>query len=139
MKAAGLGLNFMFLIFLVLLVWKITRLVIRETAGGKEASPPPEARVTLISYAGARVSPGTSFPLSAKVVLGRDPQCDIALDDEFCSGEHASISWIDGRWHFADLGSTNGIFVNGSRVQHAILRPGDRITLGQTTLALEEQ
>jgi pSer/pThr/pTyr-binding forkhead associated (FHA) protein len=42
-----------------------------------------------------------------------------------------------GRWLIADLGSTNGIKVNGRRVDRAQLEPGDRITLGLTELTFE--
>jgi hypothetical protein len=73
----------------------------------------------------------------SKVVLGRSRECDIVVSDPNVSRRHAELRRDDGRWSIVDLGSTNGIKVNGRRVSDATLREGDRVTLGVTDLTFE--
>ena len=73
----------------------------------------------------------------SKVVLGRSRECDIVVSDPNVSRRHAELRRDDGRWTIVDLGSTNGIKVNGRRVSDAALREGDRVTLGVTDLTFE--
>jgi hypothetical protein len=70
--------------------------------------------------------------------LGRSRSCDIVLDDANVSRRHAEVRPRGGGWIVADLGSTNGVAVNGARIEQAhALRPGDRIELGTTALTFE--
>jgi len=66
------------------------------------------------------------------LVLGRDPLCDITLDDPLVSRRHAELN-LDaaGNGVIQDLTSANGTFVNGQRVNQAVLRDGDLIELGR--------
>jgi pSer/pThr/pTyr-binding forkhead associated (FHA) protein/soluble lytic murein transglycosylase-like protein len=71
----------------------------------------------------------TRFP----VKLGRGADCDLAFDaelDRATSVEHATIHFGDEGFVLTDLGSTNGTYVNGSRITTAVLKDGDRIELG---------
>lgn len=131
MRFAGLLLNLAFLSLLLLLVYRISRSSVAETSGGRESAPSTEARLR------AEGADGT-FPLRARTLVGRDDHCDVVIRDDFTSGEHAMISWENGRWIVKDLGSTNGTFVNGARIEGAALRPGDRISIGSSVLILEE-
>jgi hypothetical protein len=72
-----------------------------------------------------------------RVVLGRSREADIVLQDPNVSRRHAELRRDDGGWQVVDLGSTNGIKVNGRRVDHHSLRPGDQITIGVTDLTFE--
>lgn len=65
--------------------------------------------------------------------LGRSDDCDIVLGDPNVSRRHAELRMQGGEWHVVDLGSTNGVKVNGRAVSSARLRDGDRITLGTST------
>jgi pSer/pThr/pTyr-binding forkhead associated (FHA) protein len=69
-------------------------------------------------------------------VLGRDPACDVVLNDSKCSRRHAVLE--DGPEGIAvrDEGSANGIYVNGRRVEKARLRPGDTLRLGDVQVTL---
>jgi hypothetical protein len=70
--------------------------------------------------------------------LGRSRSCDVVLDDANVSRQHAEVRPRGGGWFVADLGSTNGVVVNGSRVERAhALKPGDRIEIGTTVLTFE--
>ena len=71
------------------------------------------------------------------VVLGRSRECDITLEDPNVSRRHAEVRLENGAWWIVDLGSTNGIEVNGERVKRAQLDNKDRIVLGRTELAFE--
>ena len=72
------------------------------------------------------------------MVLGRDPACDIAIQDRKASRIHAEIIYEDGKYVLLDKNSTNGSFVNGNRVTWQVLAPGDVIILGATTLTAIE-
>ena len=74
-----------------------------------------------------------------RVVIGRSRDCDVTLDDPNVSRRHAELRNEAGTWVVADLGSTNGVKVNGHRVQEHALSPGDEITLGLERLTFEVQ
>jgi hypothetical protein len=71
-------------------------------------------------------------------VMGRSRECDITLDDANVSRRHAEVRLKDGAWWIVDLGSTNGIEVNGERVDKARLADKDRIVLGRTEVVFEQ-
>jgi hypothetical protein len=81
---------------------------------------------------------GKPYELSRDVVvLGRSRECDITLDDANVSRRHAEIRRENGNWFVVDLGSTNGIEVNGKRTDRARLENDDRILLGRTEVTFE--
>lgn len=65
-------------------------------------------------------------------VLGRSPACEIEIEDDRVSLQHAKIMTVDGRHHIFDLGSTNGTFVNDARVEESVLHDGDTLQIGET-------
>jgi pSer/pThr/pTyr-binding forkhead associated (FHA) protein len=73
----------------------------------------------------------------SRVLIGRSRDCDVTLDDPNASRRHAELRQEDGRWVVTDLGSTNGIKVNGRRVEEAVLQPGDELALGLARLRFE--
>ncbi|HVT21331.1 MAG TPA: DUF3662 and FHA domain-containing protein [Mycobacteriales bacterium] len=74
------------------------------------------------------------FLTHAVTVIGRASDCDLRLDDPGVSRKHAEIRCSDGRVGVVDLGSTNGITVNGKPTERVELKDGDRIDIGHTTL-----
>jgi hypothetical protein len=58
-------------------------------------------------------------------------------EDTYLSGLHFQVEWRDDGCVVRDLGSTNGTFVNGSRITEFLLRGGENITAGQTTFSVE--
>jgi hypothetical protein len=69
-----------------------------------------------------------------RVVLGRSKECDVQVPDSNVSRRHAELRQEGSSWWVVDLDSTNGLEVNGKRVQRAKLADGDTITLGSTEL-----
>lgn len=75
---------------------------------------------------------GDPIPLIRdKMTLGRRESCDIPLRFPNVSGLHCELSFRDGYWFIRDLNSTNGLKVNGFRVQKKLLHPGDEITIAK--------
>jgi hypothetical protein len=72
-------------------------------------------------------------------LVGRSRECDIVLADANVSRRHAEVlPAAAGTWTIADLGSTNGVVVNGQRIQGAAqLQRGDRIALGTAAITFE--
>lgn len=62
--------------------------------------------------------------------IGRDPGCDIAIEDTSISRAHARLSPVGGQWHVEDLDSGNGTFLDSLRVHEAVLPMNATLQLG---------
>ncbi len=71
------------------------------------------------------------------VLVGRHPQCDARLNSEWVSLRHCMLTADRGDVIVRDLGSTNGTWINGWRVECARLRPGDEMTIAHIRFRLE--
>ena len=72
--------------------------------------------------------------------IGRDPSCEIRLDDDTVSTQHARLSYRNKQWWIEDLLSTNGTFLNDERVETpTILINEDEIRVGKVLLIVELQ
>ena len=71
------------------------------------------------------------------VSLGSGPENNIRILDGTVSGKHAGVSIDDNKFEIVDLGSKNGVLVNGKKTPRRFLRNGDVITLGMTELKFE--
>ena len=69
--------------------------------------------------------------------IGRSRENELVLDEDQVSGHHALMFYWEGVVWMEDLGSTNGVFVNGKRVTKKTLQPGDVIKIGLTTITAE--
>jgi hypothetical protein len=65
-------------------------------------------------------------PVSARLLVGRSPSCTLRLDKRYVSGEHATLAWTGWAWEIRDLGSRNGTFVDGNRIE-----PGNPVPVSQ--------
>ena len=70
---------------------------------------------------------GRSFPVVGITTLGRALECNLRIDDAGLSRQHARLTPMDKGLLVEDIGSANGCFVNGKRVQRALAAPGDEI------------
>jgi pSer/pThr/pTyr-binding forkhead associated (FHA) protein len=83
---------------------------------------------------------GTSITLgTAPITIGRSSDCTVVIDDDYASNHHARISPHEGDWVIEDLGSTNGTYVQRTRVTGPLRVPlGTPIRIGKTVLELRK-
>jgi predicted component of type VI protein secretion system len=81
---------------------------------------------------------GPDIPVDrAMLVVGRHPQCDARLDSIRVSRRHCCMTQDNGEVVVRDLGSTNGIRINGQRVEMGRLRPGDELSIAHIRYRLD--
>ncbi len=77
------------------------------------------------------LSEGPSIWLDKPILLiGRHPECDIQIDSRKISRRHCCIAQVSDYLVLRDLGSTNGVRINGVRVVEGRIAPGDEVTIG---------
>lgn len=112
----------------------------RRDATGAPANrrPPRNPRVPTHLVLTTGPLTGTSLPLrDSGVLIGRNPECSLVLDDEFASGRHARIIRAEDGWYVEDLGSTNGTFLGQYRVGDPVpVETGTAIRIGRTVIEL---
>jgi pSer/pThr/pTyr-binding forkhead associated (FHA) protein/subtilisin family serine protease len=99
---------------------------------------PPHLSETVPGYGvlvGAGLAPTSVRP--GLTSIGRSAQNDIVIDSLLVSRSHARLECAGGRCAVEDLGSANGVFINGRRVSRAVLSPGDRLRLGDVELTYQ--
>ncbi len=78
---------------------------------------------------------GTEYPLDRRrIYVGRGRGADLRVDDPAMSEEHAALELTEEGFRVRDLGSTNGVHVNGTPVLATDLKHGDRLQLGEHQL-----
>ena len=131
---------------IVVLAAVITVLCLRKRRPGADAapsaaSPEPEEQgiyVRMEILQGAYLGHDLEFTLRRELVTGRDPACDIPFADSSVSRRNSRIFLAGGTVYIEDLGSQNGTFVNGVRIEMArTLRSGDEIAMGDVAFRLK--
>ena len=148
-----LVLKIAFLVLLYLFIWRIVRTASRDLRlpqesfimapsgpGGVQGSRRGSRTGRLVVVKSVDLDEGEDFALnSSQLTVGRGLRNDIAISsDEYASARHARFEpRQDGVW-VQDLGSTNGTYLNGARLEHPrLLAPGDIIRVGETDLRFE--
>ena len=143
-----LALKIAFLVLLYLFIWRIVRSASRDLRLPQESFILPGGAPAPRAPSGGRLVVGRSATLphgwevevdSATITVGRGSHNEIELrGDDFASATHARIEpRQDGVW-LEDTGSTNGTFVNGSRIDRPRkLTAGDVVRVGETDLRYE--
>lgn len=154
--------KFIFLVVLYLFIYKVVRSTTRElraaapvaarpqwhASGGVAMPPGPTASTPGTAMWTLRVLKSPTIPVGAAYALklgahamaGRAPEMDIFLDDTFVSSKHALFEVTTAGLQMEDLRSTNGTQVNGSDTDGAVLlRPGDRVEVGDTVFQVEAE
>jgi hypothetical protein len=136
-------LRYVFLALLYVFVFLVARSVYRElrpaprpvepSAAPKRSRLKGKASLVMAGKSGRKKQ--ASWELSEEVIIGRASECGISLKDEFASNLHAKVYQAERRFYIEDLGSTNGTYVNGRRINYPTeLRRGDRIKIGRTEM-----
>jgi len=73
------------------------------------------------------------------IIIGRTSECDIQIMASNVSRRHARISYNNEEYKIEDLGSTNGIYVNGVRVERCVLRKHDVLEIGGLKILFVEE
>jgi len=98
---------------------------------------PPTVTAWLVQKSGERA--GKQFSLGlARNIIGRDAtRCDVVLDDDTVSAEHAAVLYENEQFVLYDLASKNRTFLNDRRIQRQSLLDDDVIRLGEVTLVFK--
>ena len=81
---------------------------------------------------------GDTIPLkSEKLLVGRRSRCDICLRVKNVSSHHCELELRDGYWYVRDLGSSNGVKVNGIRIDQKCLLPGDELMIAKLAFNID--
>jgi FHA domain len=128
----------LFLGLIYLFLARVIRALLRDLrAAAREPSERP-GRLVILASPGGEPPAGHSFGLDVITALGRDVNNAIVIDDPFASAEHAVMTFRGRSWYVEDLGSTNGSYVNGRRVEGvAPIGFGDELQIGQVRMRLE--
>ncbi len=135
-------LRVLFVFLLYFFLFQIVRTIARElravsiaTAGGaatRANAAQPTVQLVLLEATEAGQPAGQRFAIRSGAVVGRREGSAIHLNDTYMSNEHARFFLNDGRWWVADLGSTNGTFVNGVRIEQPTpVQPGNEVRFGR--------
>ena len=80
-----------------------------------------------------------SFVLDLEeLVIGRSTQAHISIDSSMLSRRHLILRKLGGEYRAEDLGSSNGVYLNGVKVHSAVLREGDTLQIGDVVLVFHE-
>lgn len=93
--------------------------------------------ITLYTQIGRDMENARQF-LQPEIMIGRDPNCDIAIMDEALSARHARLTHHHGQWWLEDLNSTNGTFLNREKLTTAaVVITGDQFKCGNTVFGIQ--
>jgi predicted component of type VI protein secretion system len=102
------------------------------------ASPEQRAEAMVVTRAVVSLDDRRYVLEGPRATIGRSKQAECVLADPNVSRRHAELRRSQtGDWTIADLGSTNGVKVNGRRVSSTRLSPGDQVTIGATTFLFD--
>lgn len=109
-----------------------------KPAAAPKAKPSKNAKLPrhLVVTAGSLA--GQSIDLdNAPVTIGRAPESTLVLTDDYASSHHARLVPQDGQWLIEDLGSTNGTYLDKTKVTRPTpVPPGSKVRIGKTVLEL---
>ena len=128
----------LFLGLLYLFLFQVVRALVRDLRAASASAVAELGRLHVLASPAEDPPVGAAFSLDAITSLGRDVNNSIVIEDPFASQEHAILTFRGRSWYVEDLGSTNGTYVNGNRVDGvAPLGFGDELQVGQVRLRLE--
>ncbi|NNF08702.1 MAG: FHA domain-containing protein [Acidimicrobiia bacterium] len=131
LKLAFVGMLYLFL-------WQMARSIGTHLGADVDTSRKPRRRTGQLTIVRSDGQAGTRVTVSDSVVLGRSPDADVLLEDPYASMFHLRLTMDGDTMSLADLGTTNGTYVNGRRVTGPItLNPGDSVQVGKTIMEVK--
>ena len=130
-------------LLLYLFLYMVVRAMRRDLRGAAVAAPnapsgraPTETpRLVVLAEGHTPYQVGQQFTLRNPTLLGRDPACDIPIEDEFVSAQHLKLLLGTSGWQAQDLNSRNGTRLNGLALRGTMpLNSGDVLDMGRVRL-----
>ncbi len=129
-----------FIFLLYFFIFQVMRVISRElrtAADSSTATLPTSGSLLVDDPADSQLHRGDTYDLEPVTIIGRGRRATIRIESSFVSNEHTQIAWDHGSWWATDLHSTNGTFVNSSRIHEPTrLAIGDRVQIGGVVLRL---
>ncbi len=148
----AVALKFGFLAVLYLFLFWVSRSALRELR--RTTAPAPEATgfhqvsgpggraaatdASLVAVTGGGLPAGERYDLFGGLSIGRSGEADVRIEDRFASAIHARLYSRGATYYVEDMGSTNGTYLNGGRLEgESELSDLDEIKIGDTALRFE--
>lgn len=131
LKVAFIGLLYLFL-------WQMARSIGSHLGANTPSMRRNRRRIGELVMVRSDTQMGATISVTDAVVLGRSPEADVLLDDPYASMFHLRLTMDGDTMTLADLGTTNGTYVNGRRVTNPVaLNAGDSVQVGKTIMEVK--
>ena len=132
------AIRLLFLALLYVFLFAVARTLLKDLRAAAREPGVELGRLIVVVSPSGDPAIGAVFPLDAVTTLGRDVNNSIFVEDPFASTDHAVLTFRGRAWYVEDRESTNGTFINGSRVNGvAPLGFGDTLQIGQVRFRLD--
>ncbi|MDU7069699.1 MAG: FHA domain-containing protein [Clostridium perfringens] len=125
-----------FIVILYSIIYYALKIMYKDVKGGKKKKAPGKKAhglEVLKTIANGTLGIGSVIPVTSTISIGRREDNSIVLNDQFVSSYHAKIYVKNNDFYLEDLASTNGTFINDSKVEGRVrLKVNDQIRMGST-------
>ncbi len=131
-RLALVGVLYVFLFIVVRMLYRDLRSVGRPSIAGQPVRTTGTPHLTVLAAGKTRYAAGKTLRVRSPLLLGRDPACDVPVEDDWVSGQHLRILQTSTGWQAQDLNSTNGTRINNVRIRGTVvLKHGDVLDMGR--------
>lgn len=135
-KLSAIVFGIFFIILLYSLIYSALKIMYKDVKGGKKKKAPGKKAhglEVLKTISNGTLGIGSVIPVTSTISIGRREDNSIVLNDQFVSSYHAKIYVKNNDFYLEDLASTNGTFINDSKVEGRVrLKVNDQIRMGST-------
>ena len=125
-----------FIVILYSIIYYALKIMYKDVKGGKKKKAPGKKAhglEVLKTISNGTLGIGSVIPVTSMISIGRREDNSIVLNDQFVSSYHAKIYVKNNDFYLEDLASTNGTFINDSKVEGRVrLKVNDQIRMGST-------
>ena len=125
-----------FIVILYSIIYYALKIMYKDVKGGKKKNAPGKKAhglEVLKTISNGTLGIGSVIPVTSTISIGRREDNSIVLNDQFVSSYHAKIYVKNNDFYLEDLASTNGTFINDSKVEGRVrLKVNDQIRMGST-------